>query len=376
MKTSERLPAIDSLRGLASLFVMIHHNLLAAALFEAARPSGIALWLLKYTPLQSIWIGRHAVMFFFVLSGFVLTRSLASIGERLSPRQWAAWIGQRSIRLLLPAFAALAISALLYRWFYNGTWHGESEWLKNYLWQAPPTPRSMIEQGLLVRSTYEYEGDNVLWSLAHEWRISIALPLLLLTPFFRSRKSALAILLLGLAVSGTAAGGTFVEGVGPGFIWHVRSTLYFILPFAVGAALEHFDIANKSADRTTIVCAVLALVGCYRSESDIADYVSSAIVIWLAINVDGFRIFLTHRALTWLGRISFSLYLVHELVIAPLYHQFYGLISPVVLTIVSCTLALAAAEIFYFLIERPVHAYARRFASRLMVPVKGHPTSA
>lgn len=60
----KRYDEIDSLRGFAALAVIISHGLAIFAL-----PSN----LLDVTPLYLLWSSHEVVIFFFVLSGFVLT---------------------------------------------------------------------------------------------------------------------------------------------------------------------------------------------------------------------------------------------------------------------------------------------------------------
>lgn len=279
MERRQRLCELDALRGLAALAVMVHHNLLASNVLAGR------VWdALFASPLQVLTKGRPAVLFFFVLSGYVLARALRTLEGRVTPRAWAGWAVQRTIRLGVPAGASLLISALLYVGFYDGTWPGESGWLTKFLWQQPPTLASLGEQALLVRSTFRYEGNNVLWSLAHEWRISLALPVVAGLAALRGRQAALPILLAGLAAAGLAGGHTGgTMGVDPGLIGQAKSTLYFVLPFAAGVALERAEVANVRAGWLAAVAGTLALAGLGRMNDDLADYAASAILIWLAL---------------------------------------------------------------------------------------------
>lgn len=73
------------------------------------------------------------------------------------------------------------------------------------------------------------------------------------------------------------------------------------------------------------------------------------------------------RALVWLGNISYSLYLIHPVVIKsfagkfisfPLYYSSHGLVNFIFLTFLS----LIAATILYYLIEKPSMHFARKFS--------------
>jgi peptidoglycan/LPS O-acetylase OafA/YrhL len=109
-----RLDYIDTLRGLASIQVLLSHSMLAFFLSAAfASPSsGKLLGYLAATPLYFAIDGASAVCIFFVLSGYVLTplfgHSRATSG---------ALVGSRFLRLAIPAIAACGFSAILFQVF-------------------------------------------------------------------------------------------------------------------------------------------------------------------------------------------------------------------------------------------------------------------
>ncbi|MEH7247503.1 acyltransferase family protein, partial [Neobacillus niacini] len=74
---SNRLEELDSLRGIASLTVVIHHTLLTLPIFLAAHQheqiNSTIVKIFTNSPLHIIWGGHEAVILFFVLSGFVLS---------------------------------------------------------------------------------------------------------------------------------------------------------------------------------------------------------------------------------------------------------------------------------------------------------------
>ena len=65
-----RLTQLDSLRGIAALIVLLHHCFLSAGLMTGRFRAALVA-----SPVRPIDNGRPAVLFF-VLSGFVLVRSL------------------------------------------------------------------------------------------------------------------------------------------------------------------------------------------------------------------------------------------------------------------------------------------------------------
>lgn len=160
---SQRLSELDALRGLAAVAVLLHHSLL----FSGFLIGPFGQWL-SATPFQPIRTGRPAVVFFFMLSGFVLTKALRNRGFVLAVRPWAIWAAQRTIRLCLPVAGSVVISFMLYLALYDGTWPMEEQWLRATVWQHSPTAMSMASQSLLVALDDGYALNNVLWSLVHE----------------------------------------------------------------------------------------------------------------------------------------------------------------------------------------------------------------
>ncbi len=350
-----RLPELDALRGLAAVVVLLHHSLLSANLLSGR----LGLWL-SATPLQPIQMGRPAVLFFFMLSGFVLTRSLRSRGFVLSVRSWAVWAAQRTIRLCLPVAGCVVLSAILHAAFFDGTWPTQGPWLEGAWPQHPPTLVSVASQSLLLALGTGYTLNNALWSLVHEWRFSMLLPIVLAMPVLGFRGTAS--LILAAAAASSWAAGPFGSTmyVGATVIETAKATLYFSLPFVVGMALEIGDAARRPADRWTTVLGLAAVSGLCRNGSDYATFIGSAILIWLALQPGLLRRMLHHSALQFLGTISFSLYLIHVPVVVALQHGLHRQLPPAAIWATGIAASLLAACLFYWMIERPAHRLARR----------------
>src|ERR1035437_7461 len=97
--TPTRYPQLDGLRGLAALVVLAHHYWPGSALWD---PTG----------------GRIGVDFFFVLSGFLITRSLVRDRAEAPGNPWPRLLRfyVRRVRRIIPLFyTTLALGALL-RW--------------------------------------------------------------------------------------------------------------------------------------------------------------------------------------------------------------------------------------------------------------------
>ena len=78
-----------------------------------------------------------------------------------------------------------------------------------------------------------------------------------------------------------------------------------------------------------------------------------------AVAVPAVRRALDRAAFQWLGRISFSLYLIHIPIIATLSFVL-GDGNWVIVALLTIPLSLLSALAFHWVIERPVHSLARR----------------
>ncbi|GAB3883571.1 hypothetical protein GCM10027612_15910 [Microbispora bryophytorum subsp. camponoti] len=154
-----RLPGLDGIRGIAALFVVLHHCwLLSFPGFPADTGPAWAGWLVY---------GHLAVVMFIVLSGFSLAVSPADSGWRLNSLRRFAY--RRAWRILPPYWAALLFS-LVVAWT-----------LIPQPGQGDPTVKSVVVYGLLVQDLFGSPSPNgAFWSIAVEAQLYIVFPLMLL----------------------------------------------------------------------------------------------------------------------------------------------------------------------------------------------------
>jgi peptidoglycan/LPS O-acetylase OafA/YrhL len=138
-------------------------------------PSGVS-----DTPLWTLvgWLGqgRFAVSAFIAISGFSLMLPVVRGDRRLPNGTWDFFL-RRARRILPPYYFALALS-LLAIWLLSGRYVG-SAWLSN----LPVTPNVVITHVLLLHdldAPVMYGINGPFWSIALEWHIYFAFPLLVL----------------------------------------------------------------------------------------------------------------------------------------------------------------------------------------------------
>ncbi|MFB9994443.1 acyltransferase family protein [Deinococcus oregonensis] len=364
-----RYPALEGLRGLAALVVVIHHHLLVLpTLFPyAENATGLAAVFL-YSPVHLVWAGGEAVLLFFVLSGFVLSLSTweghpLKMPEFIIKRIWRIWIP-----CLIAVTLAFGAAKLVGPQAISGT----SPWF-NAIWQQANMTAyidHLLMLGNMDRANQAF--IPVVWSLKWEMWGSLLLPLILLVACQRS-----AIVIAGsagvLAYYWWAGGGSAVpEGL-----------LRFLPMFVLGATLAYhrtevtawIQRQTQSVQRLLLMLAVVIIPFQWYgfsnapsfARSAINDYAAltgAALLIVLALGCNGVNRWLERPIVLWLGRISFSVYLYHALVltvVVRLGHQFLPL---PVLMLLSFGLTFIVAHIAYDRIERPAMRYGQQIMRR------------
>lgn len=350
LRLTTRFTALDGLRGLAALIVVIHHCLLVSReLAAAVHTDGQGelepwVWWATFTPLHLLWAGQEAVYLFFILSGFVLM--LPFLGDGACG--WASYYSKRLIRIYLPVWASLMFALLLASITPRVASPSLSSWV-NLHDQVPDLLRDMLLLGGVSSL------NSPLWSLQWEMLFSLLLPLYLIVAI-RVRRCWL------LSIAGLLV------------VIALGNVLYTSLPvfmpmFGIGALMA---VGRSDLDRWgrhlgsrgwvfMLVAAVPLLCARWL-------YPQLPVVIALATVGGALVLFAftawrptirlgNRRVLRWLGLRSFSLYLVHEPIILSVTYAFRSS-DPVLVGLFALPLSLATAEIFFRLVERPSHRFA------------------
>lgn len=289
MNGNRRDHALDGIRGIAAFAVVLSH--LAAMTWNPfADKAAPALW--QYT----LWhLGAPAVDVFFVLSGYVVTRSLIRSGPlRDVPRYWAsrairllpiAWIGvmaglaARQITLAAPAGASAALAL-----------------------RSVPVPASdaLSYLTMLVLPSDPTIVNPVLWTTFVEVNASLALPIM---AWAALRMREMVVPLAGAVLFGIAT----VTG----------SVFYLLLtPFALGAALAVRDprVPMPGALVLGMLSLLLLMSRHIVGEQDhvyrlVTMFGAAGIIV--AVKSGAWRRLLETRVAAFLGIVSYPLYAIH-----------------------------------------------------------------
>jgi peptidoglycan/LPS O-acetylase OafA/YrhL len=309
------------LRGLASSFVFIFH------LFNLSN---------GYLGNESVWdityYGKFGVQFFFVISGFVITYSMINAGYRT--KDFFTFLGKRIIRIEPPYLIVLALT-VIFLWVRVRSGIGRGD-LTIPSWQ-----QVVLHVGYLIPFTHYSWLSIVFWTLAIEFQFYLLFSLLInsftKSPVFRWVSTAALIALFFLSQSE----------------FHF---FYWAPVFLLGINLALFK--NKKIAATelgTIAALMIALV-----------YYKLGLVICLFALVPFLIIFFDPHikllVLQFLGRISYSLYLLHTLVAFAIINIGIrvgnNLYQRIVFGFLALSCTLIASWLLYRFVEKPCQRLA------------------
>ncbi len=333
--------ALDALRGVAAFGVLVTHSL------QMALPEGT----LNHTPLRVLVNGRSFVIFFFVLSGFVLATALWNNSRGDSYWRYAA----RRFARLYPPYLAAGLAGMLLS---ASTGHSDpAGWLHYLAFTGHPAGTSVNAPS---------------WSLVYEIRLSLVLPLICCLILRRPRAVFWAMIISFLGVEALFVVlriGQFPYGSADPAAAAVI-TARFAVCFAVGAFLawdyhgerSFFTAVSRYPLMTFVVALVLMSV-----LLDQLSLIAAAFLIVLALEWPVMNRVLTLPVLLWLGRISYSLYLTHLVLLDGVRTMLSGTLPVPVMVTLALPLALVLAAGFYELVEKPSIGWARRIGTRQAV---------
>ena len=370
---SQRLVSLDALRGVAAFAVLVQHSLLVIPqIYEPYSDPhigevGTLRWWTMYTPLHGLWDGSVAVMIFFVLSGFVLT--LPYLGSRRL--QVRSYLPSRLVRLYLPVAVAVLFAAAFIVFMPLAEAWRVSPWVA---YKPTELTWSGIVDDLVLLVNPGYT-NSAFWSLKWEVIFSILLPLVvfLSTRRFRGATPIAAGAILLSLIAGAI--------IGPTSQTTQMGAFYHLATFALGSFLAvHWarlrDAASRLGTPMTALAWIIALIavssywmvyafGSFPGQeqavqaSRVIQVCGAALVIVL-VGAGRSAIRAESPVLMWLGTRSFSLYLVHEPIVVAFGHLMgRAAVPPYLGVLPGMICALAAAEIFFRLVERPSHLLSR-----------------
>lgn len=393
-----RLAWLDVLRGLAALAVVFDHF------------SYYVLQHIRAVVYQWFDPGNYGVFVFFIISGYIVPASLERKG---SVRTF--WVS-RLFRLYPLYLLAVGLAVALYVMHF-GSLRGEGS--------DPET--SIFSQLLMMSNVLAGQNlPNVVWSLSYEMVFYLLLTALFIARVHkRSNWYALAFAAAAVAIGGVLPQAYLTHNVATPRLIALTADLAVLAGLALAVVLRGMSRLLGAAIAAVVAVALLAFNGSwlwpwetlsilalmftgtvfYRAEQGQYSWrkaivVGSAVLglaiaaglwhshawgmgayaelVWerrwfTALLLAGltfgaglaFRHVRWPRALTWLGLISYSLYLLHPLVIE-VYHHFrwtrlhHSFPLQVLLAAGVLAIMIAVSSLTYLLVERPMQNVGRR----------------
>ena len=330
---ANRMPLIDAFKAIASQLIVLHHLAAYGPLAGAAREimPGTVGWFYDYA--------RIAVQVFLVVAGFLAARGMSPQGGALAGSPWPL-IARRYLRLAIPYFVAIALAvagAALARL-----------WMDDEAIPDPPTLAQLAAHALLLQSVLGFDSLSAgLWYIAIDFQLFALMTLLLWAGRAGGAAPALVLAMAAVAL----------------FLFNRHENLdnwaiYFFGSYGLGAAAWWTGDRRRPAAWLGVIAGV-ALAALYI---DFRLRIAGALAVALALACSR-RSGLLERWPEWpllafLGRISYSLFLVHFPVclLANALFIRLGLNAPgaaLAFLALAWAASVAAATLFYRWVEKP-----------------------
>lgn len=311
-----KLNSAESIRGLACLAVVFSH--LSLSFFPYLhhfdvneKTTSSIQYFIHHSPFAFWYSGTAAVFLFFVLSGFVLSYAILKKPEQAKTKIKSMLI-KRYPRLAIPAVVSCVLVWIVFLCFdidssqVNG-------WFQSYVTQNITLKHALYEG--TIGSFFFAESDTnwVLWTMHIELMGSLALFLLLY--LYQTKRSLFFVASLLL----------------PALAWYFKGEGFFlgILSFIIGIYYYLYGRPLKFVPALVLFIFGLYLAGAHSTSwsyqwlthfmgertYDYCNFFAGVLIVYsILMSVQLSKLF-DKKILIWLGKLSFSIYLIHLIVL-------------------------------------------------------------
>lgn len=331
---TKRLWQLDSLRGIAAITVVLYHYFYRyTELFNSE----------VQTENSFISYGHYGVYLFFIISGFVISMSLS---PRTTLKKFAR---SRFLRLYPVYWVAVCITFITVSFF--GLENREvplTDFLMNF---------SMMQGFLGFQNV-----DGVYWTLRVELSFYVLIGLFY---YLTHRKFSFTIFaLFWVTISFILLN-----------FWHIHFARYlailiaakFSIPFSLGIIFYEYYKKQSKKNVFYIAQAMLLISLYFSSEMKLVDYHWLPVLIcyglfYFSMSCTNYKLWNTFlRLFTWLGTISYSLYLIHQNIGYIIIKYVESTFNSNILGILCALLfSILLAKLLYLLIEQPISQLSKR----------------
>jgi peptidoglycan/LPS O-acetylase OafA/YrhL len=389
-KTTKRIDYLDGLRGLAAVLVVIHHMMIGFwpstyTVNPSTMHSGNQIErVLHNSPLGMGINGGLAVAIFLVLSGYVVGLSdeqmtIKKITSSAVKRWWRFWLPILTTHLI-----ALLLIELGWHWNQQAAGVSGSDWWLGVMWRMEPSMMEAIKQAFLALwRTYSLDQvyNSSTWTM----------------PFFFLGPIGLMII---LAIGRQKWVRTAVLG---GVLGYTLKTHYWPIMAGYGLSqlLARFETRKLPMWWSGILLVLAVMVGNYPQAYDTAaatrlysglpifgwvhtstfyHTIATLMIITMIFFNPKLQKLLSTTLCVWLGKISFSLYLFHVLVINSVTSGLMVWLTPMmaygwaflISQAVSWPIIIGGSLGLYYWVERPSISIAQTMLQWGVWPIHGH----
>ncbi|MEB5476363.1 acyltransferase [Acinetobacter sp. ESL0695] len=349
-----KLNAAESIRGLACLAVVFSHLSLSFYPYlhrfspeDHARGSWD--YAIHHSPFAFWYSGTAAVFVFFVLSGFVL--SYAILKNANVPRKVLEMTIKRYPRLAIPAFFSCILA-----WIALSSTDINSDlvnsWLQSYATETI-TFKQAVYEGSIGAFFFANSTTNwVLWTMQIELIGSLVLFILLVT--YHYKKSLFFIASIFLPCITLGMGESFFLGI-CSFVIGCYFYLYAKkVSFPVGIVLLVVGLYFAGSHNTSHAYHWLYKILGERTY-EYGNFISGMLIVYSILMTPQIGDALDKRPLVYLGKLSFSIYLLHMMLIyltcIPVFnylrHLHWGYNISALCAVLVCLFAIVCCSMLY-----------------------------
>lgn len=379
-------PALDGVRALAVLLVVLHH---LGPL--PARPSFASELLGKLTSWG--WIGVDC---FFVLSGFLITRLLIEEKSLRGTISLPKFYLRRALRIWPLYYLTLFVAFVVLPATSANHHPTIQEWFSYVPRASMPFILFGGNFGIIFDWKWLYDFNKLVtgsWTnmvcamLMPLWSIAVEEQFYLVWPWIMKRCAsfrALSSVALTVVVSGIAASAAILwflpkNSIEPQYNYYYLNTACRLLPIMFGAllAIAHFSMPSRFAEfgkhglkiafltlglfATILFCLPpIEKVTMLHTVTFAISACTFSLLLYLAMAWKPFNLFFSNKILVYVGKRSYAIYLLHvtclwfvRMFVCPMLHvKFFTATEWIVTALIGIPLTLLASELSWHLVEK------------------------
>ncbi|MFW2043347.1 acyltransferase family protein [Acinetobacter sp. ULE_I001] len=368
-----KINSAESIRGLACMAVVFSHLSLIYVPFlhnfESLTSSGYPLVVFFHnSPFCFLFSGTAAVYVFFVLSGYVLSYAILSknsVNEKI-----ASMAVKRYPRLAIPAFTSCILTFFIL-YFVEIDTSNVSSWIQ--LYGKSGTFLNAIYEGTLGAFIFGESSLNfVLWTMQIELIASFIIFFLLYIFYNKSRFTfnifATLLPLIFIPISLKLVLGTYAFVLGMQLYIYGKKTpsLLTMTALIVGLYFAGVHTTSSSYSFFTDILGAKAY--------QLLNFIAGFLIVYGVLFNDKVSLFLDKRPFVLLGKLSFSIYLLHVILLytvsIPLFNSLYEYLNYSLAAFVSALITIILILVLSYFYSKYIDDFSIKVANSIEKKVR------